>query len=393
MKLLTIGVTYGGGGPGATTKYVHEALIESGFESIVACAICQSKDKGVETVYNKTDYYLYRLFRHFNKRCKIVSTIASYRIINLIRTKKPDLIHIRVIHHSFINHKILFKYLSKTNIPLVFTLHDMWLMTGGCYHFIDCNCNKYQNECDSCQKQGRLLDNAVKKVKSEFIFKREFIKNYDNVTIVAVSSWVKDCIEMSFLRNCRNVLIYNSIDTTVFYPRERIEGEKYVVIGVANTWSKNKGIEDYIYLAKILPKEYEIHLIGNVPEDYDLPENIICLGHIVSKDRIAELYSSADVYVSLSYQETFGMTIAEAACCGKITIGYNTSAIPEIIALAHGIVVKPGDVEKIRDEIINVCSNKLGLTDIQIKEIHHAFSKERLVSQHLELYKSLTNNQ
>ena len=392
VKVYTVSATCGGGGPGSTTLYVHKSLIDLGFESRVACAICYGFCNDIHVVYGKFGVFLYKISRRLRIRCKLISTIATKKVIKDIVTFSPDIIHIRVIHHSFFNYGLLFSFIQKQDIPVVFTLHDMWLMTGGCYHFIDFNCNKYLTNCCACPKPSRLLDNPVRKVSKEFLRKKDYLLKMKSVTLIAVSKWVQDCFCGSYLENFSNTLIYNAVDLSVFYPRDHKSTGKYIILGSANTWNKQKGIEDFIQLADMLPSGYVIHLIGNIPSDTLLPPNVKRIGHVSSKDRLAELYSDSDVYVCLSYQETFGMTIAEAACCGKKVVGYNTSAIPEVINLAHGVIVETSNLNGILKAIVDICTTHDELTGAELATVRDSFSADRLVKEHIDLYKSLVSN-
>jgi glycosyltransferase involved in cell wall biosynthesis len=108
-------------------------------------------------------------------------------------------------------------------------------------------------------------------------------------------------------------------------------------------------------------------------------------------EKIAELYSAADVYVNLSAEETFGLTTAEALACGTPAVVYDATASPELVSPETGIVVRKGDVKGV--------AGAIGIIRGKGKETYAAacreralkwFDKNKRVPEYLELYESLT---
>ena len=51
----------------------------------------------------------------------------------------------------------------------------------------------------------------------------------------------------------------------------------------------------------------------------------------VSRSKLPEIYNSADIFITLSKSETFGIVILEAMACGLPIIGAKATAIPELV--------------------------------------------------------------
>ena len=74
-----------------------------------------------------------------------------------------------------------------------------------------------------------------------------------------------------------------------------------------------------------------------------LPSNIIGVEETENQMELKEFYFSADLFMNLSVEETFGLTTAEALACGTPAVVYNATACPEIVDENTGFVVGKGD--------------------------------------------------
>ena len=394
MKVIQIGATYNNGGPGGTTANIHQALMANGIESAVYQIFSKSTDSQVYKSIGPFSYFFWRILRRLRLNLSKCAYLRTHKLIRMIRKQNPDVIHLRILHHGIYDFKLLFNFLSKYGKPVVFTLHDMWLLTGGCYHFLDINCIQYKIDCSKCHKSRIELDCFPFSTNRNFELKKHFVSRIENFHLVAVSEWVKEEIRESHLRDYPCTVIRNAVDISTFKPhstsRDLRDGRRYVVIGVANMWSRLKGLDDFYKVSMLLGADYQIILVGKIPTGINYhADNIRLLGPINSSDELARLYSDADVFVHLSRQETFGMVLAEAACCGKKVIGYNISAIPEVIKIAKGEIVETGDIEGICTKVRNICENAILLHGIELEKVREAFSKQNMTDSHIKLYKEL----
>lgn len=183
------------------------------------------------------------------------------------------------------------------------------------------------------------------------------------MTLITPSNWLKEKVKESFLSEYPVEVKYNTIDTNVFKPTPSTFKEdhgiqdKNMILGVASIWNDRKGLKDFIELSKMLDSEkYQIVLVGlNDNQLKELKEkniNIIGLPRTSSAKELAQVYTAADVFVNPSYEETFGLTTAEAQACGTYTIVYKDTACEEIVDCCKGIAVDTG-----ADAILEVLDN------------------------------------
>ncbi len=283
-------------------------------------------------------------------------------LIQRIREFKPDIVHLHNIHGYFINYWILFNYLNKKDIPVVWTFHDCWPFTGHCGHFVRYNCKKWQTKCHHCPAtHGYPASLFIDNSKFNFWLKKKTFTAKENLYITTVSQWLAGVVKSSFFKDFSIRVVYDSVDTDVFHYRESHLREKYgiedkvVLLAAAANWTTTKGWNDYIKLSKMLPTECVIMLLGvKERERMDLPKEIIAVSRVEGKEKLAEYYSMADILLNLSYQETFGMTTAEAMSCGTPGISYNVTACPELLTPETGIVVNAGNLQQVIEAISTI---------------------------------------
>ena len=157
------------------------------------------------------------------------------------------------------------------------------------------------------------------------------------MTIVTVSHWLENLVKQSFLSKYHVEVRHNTIDTESFKPtpsdfRNRYGiGNRYMILGVASTWTAHKGLQDFIRLSSELSQsEYAIVLIGLTPEQIkQIPVDIIALPRTNTPQELAEAYTAADVFVHPGVEETFGLVVAEAGACGTPVIVRKETACVE----------------------------------------------------------------
>ncbi len=96
-------------------------------------------------------------------------------------------------------------------------------------------------------------------------------------------------------------------------------------------------------------------------------EGVIFVGEVLD-EFLPHLYSGADVFVSPSLYEGFGLPPLKAMACGVPVITSNTSSLPEVVDNA-GIMVDPNDVNSLCEAMYNV---------LKYKKLWHHMSKKGL---------------
>lgn len=317
---------------------------------------------------------------------------ATRKLIKNIEEVKPDVIHLHNIHGYYLNYPLLFDYLSITNIPVVWTLHDCWSFTGHCAFFTYCQCNKWRNNCDGCAfkstyPKALLWSNS----KRNFDLKNKYFNSIENLTIVPVSEWLSNLVAYSFLRDHHRKMIHNGIDLNVFQKKDSsihfVPEEKKVVLGVSFDWDERKGLQDFVKLRDFLSDDYIVILIGlSKKQIKSLPKGIIGIERTQNINELVLYYSRADVFANPTYEDNFPTTNIEALACGTPVVTYNTGGSPEAIDENTGVVVPYGDIDAFYEAIIYVASNKIKMSDYCRKRAEFFFNKSDRYQDYIDLY-------
>ena len=353
---------------------------------------------------------------------------ATKALIRHIEELKPDVISLHNIHDHYLNYELLFRYLNKTDIKVVWTFHDCWAFTGHCFHFVTKDCMRWKTGCHDCPLHhlypNTVLDRSVK----NYALKKELFSANENLAIVACSDWLGDFVKDSFLGDKRIEVIHNGVDLQMFRPqdgkesREGKESERRVfkIIAVSSVWYPNKGELDIYKLRTILPDdEYEITMVGlSAEQAKNLPKGIRGIQRTQNVQELAQLYSEADVLINPTYEDNFPTVNIEALACGTPVITYKTGGSPEAVRdkvsdgfkefsfdSAHdkrqvsggaelyntGMVIEQGNVVALANAVMQMKDKPLSSADCR-KRAEELFDKDKCFEKYVELYEDLLNS-
>lgn len=399
MKILQINAVYGISSTGRTTKELQEVLCEQGHEAVSAVAKTNTEDANIIILGNALGRKLHAFFSRVTGKQGYFSFYATRKLLKIIDKDRPDVVHLRNLHTNYIHLPRLLKELARKDLATVITLHDCWFFTGKCTHYVQEKCYKWQTGCFDCPKLK--ADNEswfFDKTSAMWREKKDLLTAIPRLAVVGVSEWITNQARSSFLKNAKIVThIYNWIDTQTFQPREETDlrralglENKAMVLGISQYWSENKGLGIFLKMASKMQNVVFV-MIGTMPSDLELPNNILPVGEIKSTDKLAQYYNMADVLLNPSLYETFGKTTAEALACGTPVIGFNSTATPELIGQGCGVLVEvDDDINEIENAIKTVLGKGKAAYSSKCREyaVRH-FSKDDQIKKQIELYREI----
>lgn len=282
------------------------------------------------------------------------SRLATARFLRWVKEYDPDVIHLHNLHGYYINVPMLFRYIIKNKKKVVWTLHDCWAFTG---HSGTCDavgCEKWETGCGHCPLTHRYPKSALDGSRRNYKWKQALFSSVENMILVTSSAWLTGLVKRSFFKNRRIEVIPHGVDADAFRPVESdfrkkngIE-EKIMLLGCATAWGKSKGLHDFVTLSRRLDDRFSIVLVGLTEEQASqLPDRILALGRTQSTEELAGLYSAADLFVNLSYVDSFSMVNREALFCETPVLTYRTGGCAECLNGKNGISFEKGDLESV----------------------------------------------
>ena len=278
---------------------------------------------------------------------------------------RPDVIHFNLINDKFLNIPLLFSFIRRSDIPVVWTMHDCRAFTGQCPYFDEIGCERWLIGCGKCPICESKIDNTH----ITWNIRKKYPLKLNRLTIVTPSKWLADFVKGSFLGKFPVKTIYNGVDIEGFSKatdasllREynRPVGKK-IVLGCAINWEERKGLNFFEALAGNLPESYQIVLAGGINQGSQealIDKGVICTGRTKTFEDLVALYQHASVFCNPTMADNFPTTNIEALASGTPIVTFNTGGSPEAIDDTTGIVVKQGDLDGLRNGIIDVVENK-----------------------------------
>lgn len=400
MKIMQIN-SYSDGSTGHIAQAVHNALINNGNDSLLAYGAGSDVLSGGYRISNKADMFTHTAVTLLTGLHGYSSSIATYKLIKKIKEFNPDIVHLHNLHGGYVNINMLLNYLIESKLKIVITLHDCWLYTGKCYHYYEAQCNKFMQSCGNCPQLSMYpksyFFDFTKKMLAD---KKRILSDADNLYLVTVSDWLKTEVKKTFLGKYPIKTIPNGVnkdftlktDCGVTKVRNMADG-KFIILGVASSWNKHKGINDFIKLSKLLKDDEIIILVGNVANNSTITDNIILVDRTSNTQELASFYNAASVYVSMSTEETFGLTIAEALSCGTPAIVYNATACAEMVSDGeNGYVVTPHDINQVYKCIQKIREAKDIDKNSIAQNAREKYSISKMINEYLSFYRGVIDD-
>ena len=364
MKILQVNCVYREGSTGKIVASLGDTLRNQGHEVYTCYGLgSPSIDECSEKVCTNVEHKFNALLSRITGIPFGGLFVSNYRIRKIIKTFKPDVVHVHCVNASTMNVYTLLKYLAISGIKTVFTLHAEIFHTGGCCHAYDCN--KWIDGCHHCDEyKERVHSWFFDRSKTSYKLMYEAVNSFKEgkLIITAVSPWLTDRAKRSaIMRRYPVVYVPNGLDISIFHYRTNvglINREKYqkVVLFVTPYFGIEetdlKGGRYLPMIAEQLP-EYKFVVVSSRRSDKigNLPNNIQLWGRAKSQEELSQLYSEADVTLLLSKRETFSMVTAESLCCGTPVVGFKAGG-PESIAIEqYSHFVEQGNINAIIEHL------------------------------------------
>ena len=324
--------------------------------------------------------------------------------IRRVEKENPDLVHLNWITGGFVR----IESLASLDVPVVWTLHDMWAFTGGCHYAEECT--RYEKACGRCP----ILRSGYEHDPSSWVFSRK-MKTYGkikNLTIITPSHWLSSCIKKSPLfAGSRVEVIHNSLDASTFFPEDKPlsrahfgfkEDKKIILFGALDaTKNRLKGFKELTEALQLIPgkEKFELAVFGSARKEEKALHgfDVRYFGHIASDAELRKLYSAADVMVVPSIEEVFGQTATEAMACATPVVAFGATGLLDIVEhKINGYLAEPFTTEDLSAGILWCLEDearRLLLSSAAVETVRKKFDMNKNIHQFISLYQQLTGQE
>lgn len=405
MKVIHLSTRDIAGGAGRAAFRLHTEMLKRGIDSTM---FVKNKERHGDSLINtvslveKRVYSLFKgainqLLKRFvsgNNVYLFSTEILGVKIAKRKVVQDADVIYIHWITSGFITVREL-RNILMLGKSVVFVLHDMWAMTGGCHYSFDCD--KYVNGgCKDCPQ----LDSKFGKrsVQNFFKLKIRAFSNFSNLKIVNPSEWLSSCAKQSEILSSLPILtIPNVLDRSIFKPLNQssirevfcIADHVKLILFIADNGASNpyKGwsyLQDALSLFfKTTTHNIELMVLGG-ERDPEIEQQLSCkvhfIGRLYDEYSLSMVYNAADLFVTPSLADNLPNTILESLSCGTPVVAFNVGGIPDMVLhKKNGYLSKYKDVNDLACGLEYVLSNDLDVA------LPTSFNTDSIIKEHLKM--------
>jgi len=356
MNILQINTAADSGGAAIAMTRLHRALIDQGHRSRIVARLRKTPQPDVLTISEAVGAGNSAVHRFLNNvRMQLDAWFvlprlygSTERLLHSALFEQADVIQLHNLHSWYFNYELLPQIAARK--PVVWTLHDMWALTGHCAYSYDCD--RWQTGCFDCpllRGRGRRLveprPTLIDRTARQWQKKRELYRD-SQLHIVAPSEWMADQARASVLDDALSIeCIPNGIDLAVFSPRDQADARqalgirkeaKVILFVAAKVSQRRKGLA-YLYEALHSLRETEdviLVTVGSAGANQPQLEGFaqVHLGQVVDESRLSLAYSAADLYVLPTLADNQPLTVLESLASGTPVVAFDVDGIPEMIA-------------------------------------------------------------
>lgn len=302
----------------------------------------------------------------------------------------PDVVNLHWLGNGFVS----VDNISRIQRPVVWTLHDMWAMSGGCHYAGDCE--RFLTGCGTCPQLG---SSDPRDISFQTWANKQRMWGSLNLTVVTPSRWLADLVRASpLLHNRRIEVIPNGIDMQIYRPFDMAfardvmrlpTDKKLILFGAQQVDDARKGLP---YLAQALSQmgdrdNVELVLFGANHPAIDVGLKAHHVGMVDNDQVLALLYSAADVFVAPSVQDNLPNTVMEALACGTPCVAFHIGGMQDMIDHRQsGYLATPFDAVDLAHGLEWTMANRAALAGHARAEAAARYDIGQIAARYVALY-------
>ncbi|NUQ36339.1 MAG: glycosyltransferase [Caldilineales bacterium] len=335
---------------------------------------------------------------------------ASWALPDHPWIRAADVVHLHIIHGGYFS-PLALPRLSRAT-PVLWTMHDLWAVTGHCAVAAYDECQRWQEGCGACPQLHDYPAIRFDTTRWLWRLKRSLYQRSPRLAIACPSAWMANKIRQSpLLHHLDPIHLPNGIDLTLFKPlpqavaREALGIDrqlKVLMISSPVLSNARKGMPLLVQALQGLDPAWREHLlllvVGKGGQDLaaQLPGFRVKSMGMVSDEIVSVLcYNAADIFVFPSIAENLPNSLLESIACGTPVVCYDVGGNCEIVE--HGItgfVAQKGDIAQFRESIQAILDDKFDLQESSksVNRIKNKYDIEMIAQRSIGIYNDLVSS-
>ncbi|MBL8384239.1 MAG: glycosyltransferase [Burkholderiales bacterium] len=407
LDILHLSATDNEGGSGRSAYRIHTGLRERGHRSRMLVGRRVTQDPDVDTV----------AAGRAGRRADLAADIGLRRL-GLAYQWLPS--QGRSLRHPWVAQAQLYqlynlhggyftmRFLSVIGrrAPLIWRLSDLWPMTGHCVYPGDCV--RWMSGCGACPQRSGYVEIGIDTSAWLWRQKARIYRDCD-ITVVAPSSWTERMARQSpLLGGFPVVRIPNGLETRVFRPVARdqacatlgwpVDVRRIVFVAHGLDANPRKGGAHLMEaLRRLGPRAgWELLLAGVGGQSWlhaGLPLPVRLAGYVTDDERMAAVYSAADIVVVPSAVDNLPNTVLEAMACGVPGVAFDVGGMRDAVRHREtGYLARADDVDDLAAGIASLIDDealRLALGRAALALIRSEFTREVQAQRFEALYREV----
>ena len=366
MKILVLPSWYPPNG-GRFFKLQSESLVKLGHTVDVLIleekGITQKRNFKIENkksiLTNEIRHNFYRIPKMNNLNIELFISKYKKLLNKYLANNKPDIIH---VHSSIWAGVVVSEIAREKNIPYVITEHRGLFLK-----------DKLPYNEDLILKIKKALDFAVEVLVVSSAVKQK-IKKYTSNSITILPNMV----DVNFFKPIKKKKKASKISLVSVGNLNKVKGFDLLIKAFANIVATNKNVE-----LKIIGIGEELSNLQDISVSLKI-DNFIEFSGYKTKKELLEVYQNADIFISSSRFESFGVVLIEALSCGLPIVATNSGGPADIVKKENGFLAENKNANSLQTKIQLMIDNLSNFDASIIRLNTIANYSEEVISRKLE---------
>ncbi len=288
-------------------------------------------------------------------------------------------------------------------VPIVWSLHDMNPLTGGCHY--SSGCSRFTVGCGNCPQ---ISEPSPRDVSFEAFRDKQRSLRKKKIHVITPNQWLSQLAQHSriFPNSTEFHVIRLGLDENVFKPTGKLEARQrlgidsektLIAFGAEDIENYRKGFHHLLAALRDVHAQRPIECLvfgsGQLPSDRIGLPKFHDFGFIESDERQSLVYSAADMFVLPSREDNQPQTGLESMACGTPVVGFRAGGIPEyVIPHQSGLLAAMGNEHEMAEQIIWLIdhpSERIQISKTARQLITASFTAEQQSQNYINLYENI----